>query len=178
MRKWIFTAMIAAALMCAAAFSFAQGLAVGTAAPVVDGVIDAAQYTYTLDLGQMTLHFQRSGDTLYIGVVGKTTGWVAVGLGGRMNASPIFIGYFADDKAQLRADMGMGHSHQAAQAQNQAAVSAWDVKEQGGLTTLEIALTGAILQGQKDLNVIYSMGPSDNFTSYHSFRGAGVVPLK
>ncbi len=179
MKKAIHTMLIAAVLLCAAAYSFAQGLAVGTAKPVVDGVIDAAQYAYKQDFGQMTLYFQRSADMLYIGAVGKTTGWVAVGLGSKMNAAPIYIGYFAGGKGQFMTEVGAGHAHQeAAEEAIVHSVSSWAVKEQGGVTTLEIALKSVVAPGQKELTVIYSIGPGDNFTAYHSFRGAMVVPLK
>jgi hypothetical protein len=177
MQKMIRTLTIAAALAFVGAFSFAQGLAVGTVKPVVDGVIDASQYGYSQDFGQMTLYFQRTADTLYIGVVGKTAGWVAVGLDSlKMNAAPIFMGFVQDGKAQFTTQMGAGHSHKDAAVTS---VLSYAMTEKDGKTVLEVALKASlyISADQKELDVIYAIGPEKNFTAYHSFRGAIKVPL-
>jgi hypothetical protein len=169
--------LIAVLLTGVGVLSFAQGLAVGTAKPVVDGVIDAAQYGYTQDFGQMTLYFQRTADTLYVGVVGKTAGWVAVGLDSmKMDAAPIFMGFVQDGKAQFTTQMGRGHSHQEAATSS---VISYAMKEQGGTTVLEVALKASqyIAADQKELDAIYAIGPAKNFSAYHSFRGAMKVPL-
>ncbi len=51
--------------------------------------------------------------------------------------------------------------------------------QRGGKTCLELALKSAafIKDGQKSLDLIFSIGPSKSFTPYHSFRGSQTVGL-
>jgi hypothetical protein len=172
--------IIAAALMFVGAFSFAQTLGVGAAKPLIDGVIKAGEYGYTKDFGQVTLYFQRTSDTLFIGVVGKTSGWVAVGLDSlKMDSAPIFMGFVLNGKAQFKTQIGSGHTHGDSDAEIAGSVLSSAMKEEGGNTVLELALKSSpyISKDQKELQVIYAMGSADLFTQQHSMRGSLKVPL-
>jgi hypothetical protein len=179
-RTFIRQILVAAALMFVGALSFAQSLGVGAVKPLVDGVINAKEYGYTKDFGQMTLYFQRTSDTLFIGVVGKTSGWVAVGLDSlKMDSAPIFMGFVLNGKAQFKTQIGSGHTHRDSDAEIAASVLSSAMKEEGGNTVLELELKSSpyISKDQKELAVIYAMGAPDVFTQQHSFRGAMKVPL-
>ena len=160
----------------AAAFGQARSLAITTNKTVVDGVVNPAEYSYSQDFGQLSLYVNRTADTLYVGVVGVTTGWVAIGLGSlKMDGSTIFMGFVtADGKVQFKTQAGSGHSHQDAEQAVANTVVSSAMKETGGKTTLEIALKPAayIKAGQSALQVIYAQGTEDSFTPRHMFRGA------
>jgi hypothetical protein len=144
---------------------------------VVDGAVASGEYSLTLDFGQLQLSLTRTADTLYVGVVGKTKGWVAFGLGSqRMDGAAIFFGFVGDDgKVQFKPQLGSGRSHKDAEE----AVASHAMKEADGKTTLEVALKidKWITKGQKSLDLIYAMGAQDSFTVRHSLRGATIVNL-
>ncbi len=164
-----------------AAFGQAKNLAVTTNKTVVDGVVNPAEYSYSQDFGQLSVYLNRTADTLYIGVVGITTGWVAVGLGSmRMDGSTMFMGFVTSDgKVQFKPQAGSGHTHKDTDASVQATVVASALKEAGGKTTMEIALKpdAYIKAGQKALQLIYAEGTEDAFTPRHMFRGAVSIPV-
>ena len=168
------------ALVGAAGFAQAKGLAVGTAKTVVDGVVNASEYSYSQQFDKITLYANRSADTLYLAVVGSTSGWVAVGLGSlKMNGASIFMGFVGDDgKVQFKPQTGNGHRHVNADKSVDDSVVSYQIKEAGGKTTLEIALKSAayIKSGQDALDVIFAIGDDKSFTPYHSSRGS--VSLK
>ncbi len=177
------TILLVSLIFAATAASAQSGaLAVGPNKPVTDGSISDGEYAFTKDFGQMTLSLSRSADTLWIGVTGKTTGWIAVGLGSlKMNGGSIFMGYVGEDgKTQFKPQIGTGHSHKdpTGTDMNDEVIS-YAMKEKGGKTCLELALKSAafIKDGQKSLDLIFSIGPSKSFTPYHSFRGSQTVGL-
>jgi hypothetical protein len=179
-RAYIRSVLTAAVLILVNAVAVAQSLGVTEKKAVIDGVITSGEYAYTQDFGQVTVYLQRTSDTLFIGVVGKTSGWVAVGLNSRrMDSASIFMGFAQNGKAQFTAQAGTGHSHQEAIAATAATVLSSAVKEDGGKTVLEIALKAApyIAKDQKELDVIFSIAAAKDFTQKHSFRGSAKVPL-
>jgi hypothetical protein len=183
-RRFTFLALVLLGLMVfagATAFGQAKNLAITTNKTVVDGVVNPAEYGWSQDFGKLSLYVNRTADTLYIGVVGATTGWVAVGLGSmKMNGSTIFMGFVAQDgKVQFKPQAGFGHAHKDADQAVADTVVSDAMKEVGGKTTLEIALKPAtyIKAGQEALLVIYADGPEDSFTPLHMFRGALSIPL-
>jgi hypothetical protein len=176
--------MTALFLVAGTAAIFAQDkLPAGTAKPVVDGVVKSGEYSYTHDFDQqLTLSASRTSDTLYFGVVGNTSGWVAVGLGSeRMDGAAIFIGYVgADGKVQFKPQLGKGHRHGEATSDISGSVVSYAMKEAGGKTTLEIAVKAAdfVKAGQGSLDVIFGEGDQKSFTQYHTYRGATSLALK
>ncbi|HTP58371.1 MAG TPA: DOMON domain-containing protein [Spirochaetia bacterium] len=173
---------IAVLLAGAALTATAQGkLTVSSKKPSVDGVIKAGEYTFSQDFDQqMTVYASRTGATLYLAVVGNTGGWVAIGIGQKMDGADIFMGFVKGGKATFKPQLGSGHRHGDAPADVAATVESYALKERGGKTTLEVALkAGAYLKdGQPALDVIFAMGDQGNFTQYHSYRNLASIPLK
>ena len=175
----LFSLVLITALGAAA---FAQGLATTTNKTVVDGVVNAAEYSYSKTFEGLSLYANRTSDALYLAVVGDTTGWVAVGLGSmRMDGSTIFMGFVGSDKkVQFKVQAGSGHSHKDVPADVSATVVSYAIKEAGGKTTLELKLKpGSYLKpGQASLDTIYAMGTEKSFIPRHFMRGAISIPLK
>jgi len=163
--------------------SFAQTktVAITTNQTTVDGVVNAAEYSFSQDFGQMTVYVNRTADALYLAVVGTTKGWVAIGLGSlRMDGSTIFMGYVdSKGKVSFKPQEGQGHTHLDAGQTVESTVISSAMKEDGGKTTLEVALKPAsyIKAGQTELDLIYAQGSDDSFTPRHMFRGSLALKL-
>jgi hypothetical protein len=176
--------MAVAVFLFFALSAYAQSgvLAVSGNKPVVDATITDGEYSFQKDFGQMALSLSRSADTLYIGAAGKTSGWIAVGLGSmKMNGASIFIGYVGTDgKPQFKPQIGEGHRHKdpSGKDMNDEVIS-YAMKEEGGKTFLELALKSDafIKEGQKTLDVIFAIGPAKAFTPYHKYRNFTEVKL-
>jgi hypothetical protein len=164
-----------------AAFGQSAALATTTNKTVVDGVVNPAEYSFSKNFDDLSLYANRTGDALYFGVVGNTTGWVSVGLGSlKMDGATIFIGFVGSDgKVQFKPQAGSGHSHRDVGATVAATIISHAMKESGGKTTLEIALKPAayIAAGQSALQVIYAVGTEKSYIPRHMFRGAMSIPL-
>ena len=154
-------------------------LPVAEASVEVDGAVGATEYAVTAEVGKMKLRMSRDADTVYAAFSGETTGWVAVGFGSyRMDGSLMFIGFVGKDgKSQLKIQKGSGRSHGDVESD---AMIQFAMKEDGGVTTLELALkaTSLIRSGTTDLPVIVAMGGSDSFTSPHRARSPLQVKLQ
>jgi hypothetical protein len=153
----------------------APRLALTVKAPVVDGVVMPGEYSFTKDSGDLVLSASRSADTLWLAVTGQTTGWVGVGVGAlQMDGATIFMGYVDDHgKVTFKPQAGQpDHTHSDTTPAVLATVVSYALTEVAGITTLEVALKAApyIAAGQKELDVIFAVGPADNFTDYHLDR--------
>lgn len=185
MIKLRFMAAVAAVLLAGAGTAaFAQDrLVESSKKPLVNGVVHSGEYAYMRDFDQqLTLYASRSGDTLYLGVVGKTSGWVAVGLGSpRMDGAAIFMGFVGTDgKVSFKPLLGKGHRHGDAPADISSTVVSYAMKQTSGATTLEVAVKADafIKKGQSSLDVIYAMGDQRSFTPYHVYRGTTSLALE
>ena len=169
------------ALVGAAGFAQSGSLPVSATKTVVDGVVHPNEYSFSRVFGPLTLSANRSADTLYLAVAGKTSGWVAVGLGSvKMNGATIFMGFVdGDGKVQFKAQAGAGHSHADAAKSVSDTVISSAITEADGTMTLEIALkAGAyITSGQSALDLTFALGGDKSFTGRHSFRGATSLKL-
>jgi len=161
---------------------FAQDkLGMSSRKPSVDGVVKPSEYSYSHDFDQqITLYASRTATTLYLAVVGNTSGWVAVGLGQKMDGADIFMGFLKNGKASFKAQVGSGHRHADAPAEVSDTVESYSLKESGGKTTLEVALKASpyIKAGQSTLDLIFAMGDQGNFTQYHSYRNLTSLALE
>jgi hypothetical protein len=165
----------------AVSFGQSKDLAVTTSTPVVDGVVNPGEYSFSQDFGQMVVYANRTAGALHVAVVGKTTGWVGVGLGSmRMDGSTIFMGFVgADGKPQFKVQAGSGHRHSDAASSVAATVVAYALKEANGQTTLEVELKpdAYIKASDAALKLIYAQGGEKSFQPRHMFRGAVEVKL-
>ncbi len=178
----VMTVVIAVLLAGMGAQAFAQGkLGKSVRKPSVDGVIQAGEYSFSQDFDQqITLYASRSGSTLYLAVVGNTTGWVAIGLGQRMDGADIFMGYVKGGKVYFKPQVGSGHSHHDAPATVADTLVSYALKERGGKTTLEVALKADayIKAGQSALDLIFAMGDLGSFSQYHTYRNLTSLALE
>ncbi len=163
--------------------AFAQDrLDVSSRQPTVDGTITPNEYTYSHEFdGQMTLYVSRTPTTLYLAVVGTTTGWVAVGIGQRMDGADIFMGYVKGGKAFFnRPQLGRGHFHHDAPAEIKNTLEKYALREKGGKTTLEVALKASpyIRKGRSSLDLIFAVGDQASFSQYHSYRNLTSLTLE
>ncbi len=177
-------AVVLSALFLGGAVGFAQdaALAVSAKEPVVDGVVKPGEYSWKKSFGQLELSLSRTEDTLWIGAVGSTTGWVSVGLGSlKMDKSAIYFGFVdSAGKTQFKPQLGVGRSHADTEDPDIAgSLVASAMKEEGGKTTLEFALSAEqwIAEGQAALDLIYAIGAQDSFSPRHTMRGSLAVPL-
>jgi hypothetical protein len=158
-----------------------RALGISASAPAVDGVVNQGEYAYTKDFGSLSLSVSRTADSLFLAVVGKTAGWVAVGTGAqRMDGAAIFIGFVdKDGKVQFKPQVGQGHSHKDSTQEATSTIAASAMKETGGATTLELALKSDayVMKGQDALDLILAVGPDDSFSPRHTFRTALSVKL-
>ncbi len=159
----------------AVAFGQSETLAVTTNKPVVDGVVNPNEYSFSKDYKDLVLYVSRTADSLYVAVVGNTTGWVAFGLGSlKMDGANIFIGYVQKDgKVQFKPQAGRGHIHRDTTQEVTSSIVSYAMKEAGGKTTLEVELKPALYvkAGQATLDMIYAVGTEDSFVPGHMFRG-------
>ena len=171
------------AALCVSAFLLAGFSAGAQAKPLVlpvaeawvevDGVTGATEYAATAEVGKMKLRMSRDADTVYAAFSGETTGWVAVGFGSyKMDGALMFIGFVSKDgKTQMKIQKGSGRSHGDVESD---AMIQFAMKEEGGVTTLELALKASSLirSGATDLPMIIAMGGSDSFVAPHRARSA------
>jgi hypothetical protein len=183
-RSKVFVLVLAVAMFFVAVAGFSQEktLAVGSAKPIVDGVVEAGEYALKNDYGSMQLYLSRSPDTLYVGTVGLTQGWVAVGLNSlKMDGASIFMGAVGEDgSVRFSPQTGSDHRHSDMKAETVSdSVVSYAVTETDGSTTLEIALKAGsyIMDGQNSLDMIFAIGPADTFYASHVFRGSQKVAL-
>jgi hypothetical protein len=159
--------------MVSPAFS-STALGVSMKAPVIDGIVNPDEYSYTKDFGPLSLSVNRTADTLSLAVVGVTTGWVGVGTGSqKMNGATIFIGFVdKDGKVQFKPQAGSGHTHQDTAQEVSSSIRTYAMTEAGGKTTLEISLKADayLKKGQDALDLIFAVGAEDSFSPRHSYR--------
>lgn len=179
MKNLIRGVFVACALLIGfGAFAQSQTLSVTTNKPAVDGTISPGEYTVKYVQGKVTIYLSRTTDTLYIGIVGGTTGWVAVGLGSlKMDGAVMFMGYVADGKPQFTVQQGTGHRHR--DLANADPIS-YAVTQADTGTVMEIAVKADsfITADQTALDMIFANGGGANFTLMHVARGSLEVPLK
>jgi hypothetical protein len=173
-------AILAAGLVLLAigttAFAQDATLATTTTKPVVDGVVNPKEYSFSKDFGDLQLYVSRTADALYVGVVGNSTGWVAFGLGSlKMDGADIFMGYVSSKGVvNFKPQVGRGHTHHDPTSTDiNASIVSYAMKETGGKTTLEAQLKPDlyIKSGQSVLDMIYAVGTDDSFIPTHMFRG-------
>ena len=142
--------------------------------PTLDGVVSSGEYQFSGTYGTMKLSATLgSDDTLYLAVEAPTSGWVGIGVGGRvMKGSRLFLGATQDGKAAFIEKAGVGHFYANAK---ELVVKKWAVKTVGSDTVLELSMPSgsAIWKGQISLIGAYSNSPS--FDAMH--RGKASLSL-
>lgn len=181
--------------------TFSQGLYSGVGLssninqiPTTDGVISPGEYSSSLTFGSgdYLLYWEvTGGTTIHFGIIGKTTGWVAIGFDpdSRMlnadvifawvesNGTVVFYDAFSRDQAgpDHPSDTDIGGSFD---------LLSFNATENTTTTTIEFSRllsTGdsgfdKVIPTVGSLNIIWALGTMDSFSQYHGgSRGTATV---
>ena len=110
----------------------------------IDGVIDneeGREYpaTYSDKASGLTANWGFDDSLMYVGLVTKGRGWLAIGFGSpTMNESNMIIGYYTEDSTEVTNQVGANHVH-AGSPQSDSAIreAEIDYDEETGVTTME-----------------------------------------
>lgn len=155
--------------------------------PASDGAIAPEEYRHVLiDEGTgVVLFWQNDATTLYVGLVGPGTGWVAVGFGARnqMQGANIVIGAVTDGVLTLEDQFGSGpFSHRGDKVSSLLQRGGSEVD---GKTIIEFALplaTGeaddvGLTPGQTVTVILAFHATSDSLTTKHTRRSTVTITL-
>jgi hypothetical protein len=112
----------------------------------IDGVIDneeGREYpaTYSDKASGLTANWGFDDSLVYVGLVTKGRGWLAIGFGSpTMNESNMIIGYYTEDSTEVTNQVGGNHVH-AGSPQSDSAIreAEIDYDEETGVTTMEFS---------------------------------------
>ncbi len=112
---------------------------------VIDGAIGGDEYagSYVDSATGMSVYWEHDGDNIYVGVVGKGTGWVSIGFGPEnsgMDGANIIIGYVDDASGVLTIsdEIGVGFEHYSDADQGGSGnIIEKAGSQDGGVTTIE-----------------------------------------
>lgn len=151
-----------------------------------DGVIKEGEYSGFNKYGDYTIYWRSDKQFVYIGIIAKTTGWIAMALqpGLRMKDSDMIIGLVKDGKAEIfdsystddfgrhPADVDLGGTND---------ILTFGGEEEGGFTSIEFKRL-LVTSDKYDIpinkgpnKIIWSYGVSDDITLKHSTRGYGEI---
>jgi hypothetical protein len=162
---------LAGALLLAASLSAQAQLSKNDKLPSPDGTVASGEYQYTTTVSGMSIGATLGSDgKLYLSVSAKTSGWVALGVGGsRMDGSRLFLAYDAGTKRDFTEQIGAGHSHSDAATK---VVEKWAVKAADGVTTLELVLPAKAAVADGRLDLLYSYSGTTSYFAPHRARGS------
>jgi hypothetical protein len=146
-----------------------------SALPKTDGVVTAGEYQYTKTVSGMSIGVTLGNDDLlYLSIVAPTTGWVALGVGGRvMDGSRLFLAYDSEGKKFFTEQLGSGHSHSDAPP----VAKKWAVLNADGSTTFELVLPASLAMVGGNLDVLASYGATTAFV-HHVARTSFALAVK
>ncbi len=171
-------------LACAAMMAFAmavaaqdQALSPTSSIPAIDGAIGANEYQYNSSASGMTLGASLGEDgQIYLAIQAKTTGWVALGVGGRvMNGSRLFLAYDSGSKKVFSEQLGAGHFHGDVK---DPVAGKWAVKQDGGVTSLELVVPASAALTDGKLNLLFAYADGSSFSARHKARGSVTIPVQ
>lgn len=162
----------AAALLLAAALAGAQTLAPQATQPTIDGNMQKGEYAFQQATKDFWVGAALSQDkqTLTLGLVAATKGWISVGLGSlKMNGSYIVIGYDQGGKVTISENKGVGHGHSASGLHK---VIKSAIKTAGNSTTLEFSIPAAEWIKDGKLQLILGASNTADLISFHPKFGS------
>ncbi len=190
--------------------SFHQEMAVGTiqgrlqenqgrmrvSLPTLDGVISPEEYQVLNNISSfLQVYVSVVGAVIYFGLVGKTTGWVAIGIDPEsgMKGADIVIGWVVNGNQAFVVDAygDTGTSHKRDEESGGTFdIIAWEGTEANGVTTIEFVRLlnttdqehdKAIPDDAETINIIWAIGPDtngDNDQEKHDERGYYTLIIK
>lgn len=144
--------------------------------PTVDGSLASGEYQYESSAGGMKV-FATLGtdDNLYLAIQAPTSGYVGLGVGGRvMNGSRLFFGAVRDGKPAFIEKLGRGHFYVDAK---DLVVKKWAVTSSGSSSTLELVLPASAAVWKGQVNFIFAYSSSPDFTSRHKAKGSATLTI-
>jgi hypothetical protein len=163
--------------------------------PVIDGVITPGEYNSvkSFNSGDYELYWEVVDDTsISIGIVAKTTGWVALGIDPttQMQDADIIYGWVEPNGTVVIYDTfslnptGGNHPKDTTLGGTNDILS-YNGSENATSTTIEFTrlLSTDDLDNDNnipvngDVNIIWAYGADDSFSSYHSARGSSVMTI-
>jgi hypothetical protein len=159
--------------------SLGQDSPAKSTAPIVNGTVNKGEYNRTYNVGPFTLHVSRVKGNMYLGLSVNTKGWVAVGLGSPiMNGAVMFLGNVQNGKSGFTEQVGRGHRHSEV-AEDKRTVITHAVREQGGVTTVEVECRAAqfVPDGTNEITVLIAYAADDSFATRHRERKSLKVRL-
>jgi hypothetical protein len=159
--------------------------------PVIDGVITENEYNSFLSFndGKFTLYWTNNDTTIIIGMVGQTTGWIAIGFdpSTAMLDADLILGWVDGngdvsifDAYSLNA-IGADHPPDTTLG-GTADILLFNGSEDSGFTTLEFARllsTGDendnSIPSNGSIPIIWAYGNQDSFSAGHIARGAATL---
>jgi hypothetical protein len=162
---------IASALLLAASLGAQAQLTKSDKLPSIDGTVASGEYQYATTVSGMSLGATLGSDgKLYLSISAKTSGWVALGVGGlRMDGSRLFLAYDEGGKRDFTEQTGAGHSHSDAATK---VVEKWAVKSENGMTTLELVLPAKAAVADGKLGLLFSYSSTTSYSARHQARGS------
>ncbi len=158
--------LLTAGLFPAAGQEVAVGMLEG--APEVDGRAGEEEYAARRELQGMVLSAGYWDETLYLALEGDTQGWVAAGFGSRrMDGAYVAMGFAGPGGTPTFREMA-GRRHSLRRSEEHW-VEGYAVREEGGVTTLELAVPLARWQGEdRRIPMILALGDRDSLAAMHS----------
>ncbi|MFX0065051.1 MAG: DOMON domain-containing protein [Candidatus Hermodarchaeota archaeon] len=180
-------------LVCLSVFTLANSSMTQGQTNIIDGTIADGEYQFngTLGNGDFTLYWHTVADEIYVGMVGKTTGWVSLGISPTfmMENADMIIGFVttAGDTEILDAystgatgphplDIDLGGTTD---------ISEYNGTEASNLTTIEFKRQ-LITNDDYDkpfssgttITIIWGLGSGDDFDAPHFKRGSASFNLE
>lgn len=164
----------------------------GTAS--LDGTISPGEYDHKASFsgGAFELHWRVTGDTIHLAMVGRTAGWVAIGLEPTqmMNDADVIAGW-VDSRGRpgvldcySTGTYGPHPPDTSFSPPGTSDILVYGGSESAGTTTIE--LTRLLSTGDRydhaippngTLSFIWALGPGDDFNFQHLSRGYGTINL-
>jgi hypothetical protein len=159
--------------------------------PVIDGVVTENEYNSVLSFndGKFTLYWTNNDTTIIVGMVGQTTGWVAIGFdpSTAMLDADLILGWVDGngdvsifDAYSLNA-IGADHPPDTTLGGTDD-ILLFNGSEDSGFTTLEFARllsTGDEndnpIPSNGSIPIIWAYGSADSFSASHTGRGAATL---
>ncbi len=156
-----------------------------------DGTVEAGEYEFsaTFGGGDFRLHWTIDGTTIHMAMVGKTTGWVAIGISptNRMDEADMIFGWVEDGVAVVLDSWSLGptgpHEKDTDLGGTDDLLSSGG-REEGGRTTIEFSRklsTGDDydnpIPADGELDIIWAIGDTDSPSDQHSDLGYATINL-
>ncbi|MGC9522232.1 MAG: DOMON domain-containing protein [Anaerolineae bacterium] len=156
-----------------------------------DGIITDGEYASNADFGDMRIWWRNDEDTLYLGMEGDTSGWVAIGLNPQqgMQGADYLFGYVENGEALLwdawgTAPRGPNHPPDEDLGGTDDIVDFAGVEE-AGVTRFELQIPldsgddyDHTLEPGENYPFIVAIGHEDDYDAYHTRYDRGEITIE